>query len=183
VPTVRRGAGARVAFLYFVRVRGDSLRGGFRRSLSLSCLAAWSIAAACAPERDPTLQPDEVLQAELGLTLDDKVYRVAVSGGPVERADPAALSIEPGAYVQFVTSDWLVHEILFETDSLGSAQRAFLERTHQVASPPLIDRDSRYVLSFVDAPPGRYSYRLEGNGRPSRGVIVVADPAEAAGAR
>jgi plastocyanin len=172
-----------VAFLHFVRVRGDSLRVALRRSPLLAWLAASVLVAACAPERDPSLQPDEVLQAQLGLTLDDRVYRVAVSGGQGERADPAALSIEPGAYVQFVTSDWLVHEVLFETDSLGAAQRAFLERTHQVASPPMIDRDSRYVLSFVDAPPGRYSYRLEGNGRPARGVIVVADPAESAGSR
>jgi plastocyanin len=133
---------------------------------------------ACAAEPDPALRPDEVLQTELGLTQQDRVYRVAISGGAVERADPAALSIDPGAYVEFVTSDWLVHEILFETDSLGAAQREFLVRTHQVASPPLIDRESRYVLSFVDAPPGRYTYRLEGNGRPSRGVIVVAVPAE-----
>jgi plastocyanin len=141
------------------------------------------LAAACAPEPDPTLQPDAVLQAELGLTLEDRVYRVAISGGQVERAEPAAISIEAGAYVEFVTTDWLIHEILFEADSLGAAQRDFLERTDQVASPPLIDRESRYVLSFVDAPPGRYAYRLEGNGRPARGVIVVAAPAEAEGAR
>jgi plastocyanin len=143
----------------------------------LVCCAATALAA-CAPERDPTLQPDEVLQSELGLTPDDRVYRVAISGGSVERADPAALSIEPGTYVEFVTADWLVHEVLFETDSLGAAQREFLQRTHQVASPPLIDRESRYVLSFVDAPTGRYTYRLEGNGRPARGVIVVATPTE-----
>ncbi len=119
-----------------------------------------------------------MLQTELGLTLDDRVYRVAVTGGEVERSDPAALSIESGSYVQFVTTDWLVHEVRFETDSLGAAQRSFLERTDQVASPPLIERDSRYVLSFVEAPPGRYSYRLEGNGKAGRGVIVVVQAAE-----
>ena len=134
--------------------------------------------AACRPEPDPTLQPDTVLQNELGLTLDDRVYRVSVTGGEVERSDPAALSIESGSYVQFVTTDWLVHEVRFETDSLGAAQRAFLERTDQVASPPLIERDSRYVLSFVEAPPGRYGYRLEGNGQAGRGVIVVVEAAE-----
>lgn len=88
------------------------------------------------------------------------------------------MSIEPGSYVEFVTTDWLVHEVRFEIDSLGTAQRAFLERTDQVASPPLIERESRYVLSFVEAPPGRYGYRLEGNGRAGRGVIVVVTRAE-----
>jgi plastocyanin len=139
------------------------------------------LAGACAAEPDPTLQPDSLLQAELGLTLEDRVFRVAVTGGQGERAEPAALSIEPGAYVEFVTTDWLVHEIIFDTDSLGVAQRAFLESTDQVASPPLIERASRYVLSFVGAPPGRYTYRLEGNTRPGRGVIVVAAPAERGG--
>ena len=136
------------------------------------------MAFACTPEPDPTLQPDAVLQAELGLTLDDRVYRVSVTGGEIERSEPAALSIEAGSYVEFITTDWLVHEIRFETDSLGTAQRAFLERTDQVASPPLIDRESRYVLSFVEAPPGRYGYRLEGNGQAGRGVIVVVVPEE-----
>jgi hypothetical protein len=134
--------------------------------------------AGCRAEPDLTLQPDSVLQATLGLQPHDRVYRVAVTGGEVERADPAALSIEIGAYVEFVSTDWLVHEILFDTASLTPAQRGFLRSTDQVHSPPLIDRGSRYVLSFVDAPPGRYGFRLEGNGRAASGTIVVAEPQE-----
>jgi hypothetical protein len=130
----------------------------------------------CRSEPDLTLRPDSILQAELGLTREDRVYRVALTGGEVERADPAALSIEAGAYVEFVTTDWLVHEILFDVAALTPSQRSFLERTDQMASPPMIDRGSRYVLSFVDAPPGRYTYRLEGNGSTSLGTIVVASP-------
>lgn len=147
-----------------------SLRGLFCAAASLPLIAG------CRSEPDLTLRPDSVLQAELGLTQDDEVYRVAVTGGEVERAEPAALSIEAGAYVEFVTTDWLVHEILFDTTALTPAQRGFLERTDQLHSPPLIDRGSRYVLSFVDAPEGRYTYRLEGNGTASRGTIVVASP-------
>jgi plastocyanin len=136
--------------------------------------------SACAPEPDPTYQPDAVLQTELGLTPEDRVYRVALTGGDAERADPAALSIEPGAFVEFVTTDWLVHEVIFEADSLGLEQRTFLVGTDQVASPPLVDKGSRYVLSFADAPPGRYVYRLEGNGRSGRGVIMLSAPLESA---
>jgi plastocyanin len=135
--------------------------------------------AACRSEPDLTLRPDSLLQAELGLTPEDVVYRIDVTGGEVERAEPAALSIEAGAYVQFVTTDWLVHEILFDTTGLSPSQRGFLSRTDQMQSPPLIDRGSRYVLSFVDAPPGQYTYRLEGNGTASRGTIVVAAPGDA----
>jgi plastocyanin len=136
--------------------------------------AALLLVAACRSEPDLTLQPDSVLQATFGLTPEDRVYRVAVTGGEIERAEPAALSIEAGAYVEFVSTDWMVHEILFDTASLTPAQRTFLDETDQVHSPPLIDRGSRYVLSFVDAPPGRYAFRLEGNGRAAQGAIVVA---------
>jgi plastocyanin len=135
------------------------------------------MALGCQEPPDPSLQPDEVLQGELGLTPADRVHRVRLTGGAVERADPVLVSIEPGTYVEFVTTDWLVHEVVFETDSMDGGQLAFLERTDQVASPPLIERDSRYVLSFAAAPLGRYPYRLEGNGRSGRGVIVVTAPA------
>jgi len=135
------------------------------------------LVASCDPPPDPDTQPDEVLQAELGLTLKDQVYRVMLTGGATERADPVAISIEPGAYVEFVTTDWLIHEVIFEADSLAGERWFFLERTDQTASPPLINRESRYVLSFEGAPPGRYPYSIEGNGRPSRGVIIVTDPA------
>lgn len=134
--------------------------------------------AGCEPE-DPALRPDELLQAELGLTARDRVHRVRVTGGESERADPAALSIDAGAHVEFVTTDWLIHEVAFDPDSVRGDRWAFLERTDQTASPPMIERDSRYVLSFDGAPPGRYPYRLHGNGAPGRGVIVVTD----AGAR
>jgi plastocyanin len=134
------------------------------------------LATACQQPSDSRLQPDALLQAELGLTLEDRVHRVRLAGGEVERADPLRVSIEPGAYVEFVTTDWMIHEVIFELDSLSAKQRAFLEHTDQIASPPLIQLDSRYVLAFEGAPPGRYVYRLEGNGRAGRGVILVIPP-------
>ena len=148
-----------------------------RRHASRPLLAfALSAFTACREEPDARLQPDAVLLGELGLSVDDRVHSIRVAGGEVERADPELLSVEPGTYVEFVTTDWLVHEVIFEVDSLSVEQRAFLERTDQAASPPLIERDSRYVLVFQGAPAGRYPYRLEGNGRAGRGAIVVAPP-------
>ena len=124
---------------------------------------------------DPELVPDDVLRRELGLTEEDRVYTVTISGGKIEVADPVIDSVPAGSYVQFVTADWFVHEILFDADNLGSEARAFLEHTDQMASPPLLQQNSRYVVSFEGAPPGRYPYAVEGNGRPGRGLIVVAD--------
>jgi plastocyanin len=134
------------------------------------------VVGACEPTPDPDTVPDAMLQSELGLQAGDPVYRMTLTGGAVERADPVIISIEPGAHVEFVTMDWLIHEVIFERDSVGGEQWAFLEHTDQTASPPLIDKATRYVLSFVGAPPGRYPYRLEGNGAPGRGTIIVTAP-------
>jgi len=96
-------------------------------------------------------------------------------GGETERADPVETNIEAGAHVQFVTAYWWVHEVIFEVDSLGPDARSFLERTDQVASPPLLRLDSRFVLDFTDAPAGRYPYVIEGSGSTGRGVVIVAE--------
>jgi plastocyanin len=141
-------------------------------------LLASLVVASCQVPPDPDTQPDELLQAELGLTTKDRVHRVTLSGGPTEQADPAAISIEPDSHVEFVTTDWMIHEVIFDADSVPGARWSFLERTDQTASPPLIDRDTRYVLSFVGAPPGRYPYRIEGNGGVGTGVIIVTEPLE-----
>jgi hypothetical protein len=133
--------------------------------LSVICLTSCS--------GDPRLHPDDVLRLELGLGDRDQVHRVVIRGGDRERADPLETVVISGSYVEFVTADWLVHEIVFELDSLSIAARTFLERTDQVASPPLISQDSRYVVHFADGPPGRYPFVLEGNGAPGRGVVVV----------
>ena len=155
--------------LHLVRDRSARLRALL--PAALLCI----LVGGCEPS-DRSLEPDEVLQAELGLTPRDQVYRVSLTGGAVERADPAAVSIGSGAHVEFVTTDWLIHEVIFEQDSLVESAWAFLSGTDQTASPPLIDRGSRYVLSFEGAPPGRYPYLLEGNGASGRGVIIVAGP-------
>jgi len=164
-----------------VRSRGERLRrtltarGKRPRFPGLFPLLAGIMLAVVACGADPELQPDEVLRVELGMTDRDEIHRVLVTGGEIERSEPAEATVPPGAFVEFVTGDWLIHEVIFELDSLGTAARAFLERTDQTSSPPLIQRDSRFVVSFEDAPEGRYPYRLEGNGRPSRGAVVVSD--------
>ncbi len=135
-------------------------------------VALAAASGACEP-RDPELVPDEVLQSQLGLTPDDRVHTVRISTGEAERADPAFLSVRPGDYVQFISADRLVHEVAFRLDSLKAPARAFLARTGQGASPPLLELDARFVVSFDGAPPGRYPYALEGNRGPGEGAIVV----------
>jgi len=113
------------------------------------------------------------LRTELGLTDADEVHRVTVRGGDREVLEPAEVHIPAGAWVEFVTVDWRTHQIRFVGDSLDAARRAFLEATDQMDSPPLVDRDARFVVSFADAPEGRYPFIAEGNGSPTLGVVVV----------
>jgi hypothetical protein len=136
----------------------------------LVCAAA---SPGCARQPDPDLQPDSVLRAELGLTDADRVYRVVIRGGPHEELTPAQVDLPDGAWLEFVTADWRVHEVRFEADSLSGSALAFLADSDQLASPPLVDRDARFVVSFAGAPEGRYSFVVEGNRAPARGVVVV----------
>ena len=147
------------------------MRGALHQRPFLLALLIAAAGSSC--QVDPELQPDEVLRSELGLTDRDEVHRVVITGGDVELAAPRATTIQPGAYLEFVTGDWFVHEIIFELDSLPPDARAFLESTDQVASPPLLRLDSRYVVSFEGCPPGRYPFVLEGSGAAGRGVVVV----------
>jgi hypothetical protein len=70
----------------------------------------------------------------------------------------------------------MVHEVAFDLEAATGASSSFLERTGQAASSPLLQRDARFVLTFADAPPGRYPYRLTGNREGGSGVIVVTLP-------
>jgi len=147
--------------------------------LSRSAFQGWLVVvlivgAACRP--DPEFRPDETLQAELGLTARDEVHTVTVTGGEVEYPEPSVTTIPSGAFVQFVTADWLVHEVIFEADSLRPEALNFMTLNDQMVSPPLMHQDSRFVVSFVDAPAGRYPFRLEGNGASAHGAVIVSDP-------
>lgn len=141
----------------------------------MACLGAAgaSLLTGCAGEGDLSLRPDSLLRAELGLTDQDQVHRVGLTGGDRETLSPPTVELEPGSWLEFVTLDWRVHEVHFEADSLAPEARAFLERTDQVASPPLVNLDDRFVVSFEGAPEARYPFVVEGNGAPARGVVVV----------
>lgn len=163
-----------MAFLRLVRHRSQELTEtrAPRPRLLAGALLCIVTQLGCEPP-DPELVPDEVLQSELGLEPGDRVHTVEIRTGTSEEAAPDSIEVRVGDLVQFVSADWMVHEVRFDTASLGSEALAFLERTRQGASPPLLERDTRFVLTFEDAPPGRYPYALQGNREPGRGVIVV----------
>jgi hypothetical protein len=154
-----------VAILHRVRHRG----------LGAVLLGLVALAAGCdrREEPEPSLLPDSALKVELGLTDADVVYRITIAGGPRESLDPAQVELPSGAWLEFVSGDWRVHEVRFEADSLSGPPLEFLHDTDQMESPPLVNRDARYVVSFAGAPEARYPFVVEGNGKPACGVVVV----------
>ena len=143
-------------------------------SLGVVVVVAWTAGAAgCGGAPDLSLRPDSVLQAELGLTERDRVHSVTLLGGTSESAEPSSLEVLSGDWVQFRSGDWRIHEVRFLLDSVPGEARSFLEETDQVASPPLVQKDARFVVSFRDAPEGRYPFMVEGHGSSVHGVVVV----------
>jgi plastocyanin len=114
-----------------------------------------------------------VLQDSLGLTTRDRVHRIdlVVRSGR-QTAVPALVEIRPGDHVDFHAADHYVHLVRFEVDSLDADARAWWG-DRSADGPPLLTRGTRWVLEFGDAPPGRYTYVLDGNRDQGRGAVVV----------
>ena len=125
----------------------------------------------------------EALSAEearaLGLPEGTRLHRITLGGrGAQEHAVPTLTQASPGDAVEFRTADHRVHTLSFLEDSLSVGIRDFLRSTGQMASPPLVSRGTRFILSLQNAPLGRYPYISEGHGGEARGVIEVAWPSE-----
>lgn len=143
---------------------------------ALAMLACAAAAGAC-QGGDPELRPDDLLRDSLGLGDGDRVHtvRVSIDGGR-ERAEPATVEILAGDLVQFVTDDRRPHTVAFLLDSLPGTAADFLQASAQEGSPPLVEPESRFLVTFRDAPEGRYPFVIEGTGTAARGAVVVLPP-------
>jgi plastocyanin len=114
------------------------------------------------------------LVSEFGLRGDETVHTVTLGGQATEETvRPGELVVRPGDIVEFVTVDRRVHTLRFPADSLGPAARDFLWSTEQDGSPPLVGQGSRFVVTFENAPPGRYPFVSRGYGEEACGTIIV----------
>jgi plastocyanin len=126
---------------------------------------------------DASLQPDALLRDSLGLAEQDRVHRVRLSSPENrETIEPNSVEVRPGDYVEFMTTDRRVHAISFLLDSLPAGAADFLRGTGQESSPPLLEPDARFLVTFEGAPLGRYPFLVAGNGAEARGAITVAEP-------
>ncbi len=161
-----------MAFLHSVR-HGSTLL--IHRARRIGAVLALGLAACSPPESGADGDDvDTTLLDSLGIDLDRLVERVSLGGArEQEHVVPPTVLVESGTVVEFYTVDRRVHSIAFMEDSLTVSARRFLEEKGQLSSPPLVERGSRFVVDFTDAPPGRYPYLSHGQGESARGVIVV----------
>lgn len=143
-------------------------------ALVLGLTAVTTALAACRSEAPPELQPDPALRAALGLDEHDVVHVVQVRGrGVDEVAEPASVTVAPGEWISFRGGDARGHVVRFDTLALGPDARVWLRERDQVESPPLLTPASRWVVSFLEAPPGGYPFVVEGGGATGGGRIDV----------
>jgi plastocyanin len=157
-------------------VAGRGRRLSWRRAPALGLVLLLVPGVGC-KRTDASLQPDAVLRDSLGLGEDDRVHRIRLSSpGNRETVEPASVEVRPGDWVEFSTADRRVHAVSFVLDSLPAAAAEFLRSSSQESSPPLVEPEARFLVSFEGAPVGRYLFVVAGNGAEARGSIVVAEP-------
>jgi hypothetical protein len=149
-------------------------RRGFRTRAAVLIAALLLPLGACGEEAGNPHPPDALLQDSLGLSGDDRVHRLVLgTRGGADFVEPLEVAVEPGAYVEFFSEDRRVRTVAFLLDSLSADQAEFLRAGGQDRSPPLLELESRFLVTFEDAPLGRYPFVVEGNERPIYGTVVV----------
>ena len=144
---------------------------GVTGGLALAGLLSTALVGCAGDNEHP---PDVLLQDSLGLVATDPVLRVELSAAENrERAPPSEVRVPRNGFVEFRTMDRRLHTVRFVLDGLSPEAAEFLRSTEQVASPPLLELDARFVVSFREAPDGRYPYVVEGNGELAHGSVVV----------
>ena len=84
---------------------------------------------------------------------------------------PSNVEVSVGDVVRFIATDGQPHAFVFEPDSSAGALSAFLETSGQMRSPPLVSRDSRWIVSLEGAPTGTYPFRCLTHN--ARGLLMV----------
>lgn len=115
----------------------------------------------------------DTIQLEAGVRLMDVTVAMRPDGGEF---DPAALQAAPGDVVRFTAGDNGLHALAFDARGLSPDAHAFLERTAQLRSPPLVAAGTQWVISLAGAPAGAYPFTCTTHG--VRGSIRVGARAE-----
>lgn len=154
-------------------MRQVSRKGTGRRLRSLA-VAAGVLVLGCGEPPPPPFDLDAPLRVELGIPAGVPIHRITL-GGRADQDHVVPLRVEgaPGDVLHVLSADRRIQYFSFDSGRLDEQQRAFLERTHQMESPPLTDPGSRWVLSLEGAPEGDYPFTVVGQGEPVHGVVDI----------
>lgn len=115
-----------------------------------------------------------VLQLDsTSITLPDSVRLAVITLDRSIREDMDRPNVElrVGDIIRFETRDGGGHAIAFDGATLAPEVRAWLERTGQLRSPPLVAAGNAWVVSLEQAPPGDYPFQCVTHG--GRGTVRV----------
>jgi plastocyanin len=106
-------------------------------------------------KKDRTLElSTDTIDVPNGVDLHDVKVETNPQGKDFTPAQVAAI---PGDYLRFTIADSRTHAIVFEVNAPDL--RAFLEKTGQLRSPPLVTNGASWVIALKDAPVGAYAFR------------------------
>jgi plastocyanin len=127
-------------------------------ALLVFAAAAWL--GGCDKKDGPSADPHVLELAHDTIRLDNgRVIQIFMhAAGDSAGFRPANVRASVGDVLRFTAGDAMTHAVAFEAASLSAEARAFLERTSQMRSPPLVDRGTAWVVSLEGAPPGTYPF-------------------------
>lgn len=145
-----------------------------RPDVVLALLLAAAAAACEAPALGGRGEVIELDSDTVRLAPGVAVADVLLRAGARATVEPDTVRIRVGDVVRFTAADSRMHAIAFERTRIAPAGVAFLERTGQLRSPPLLTDGASWVVSFAGAPPGAYPFTDTSWGAPGA-VLVAAD--------
>ena len=151
--------------------------GFFVRSLLAATLVTVAVTA-CNRDGDGATRSDGKGPREIALGTDTmqvpdsvRVATVRMDRSKSAEIEPAETTVRTGDLLRFIASDAGAHAIAFDGADMSAEASAFMERTGQMRSPPFMAKGSTWVVTFKDAPAGKYAYRCPTHG--DQGVITV----------
>ena len=129
--------------------------------------------AGCTDEVPVALRPAQELVDSLGLRETDVVYEVGVSTRDgAEVGAPSEVRMELPGRLSFRSDDPRARRIVLDTAALSADLRAWFAG-RAIASPPLVQRDARWVVDLRDAPTGTFEFVALGGTADGRIRVVI----------
>lgn len=154
---------------------GRSFRGCLGAFFIVIAVAALGCGRVESPESRALLElAGDTIELGRGAALADILVRSAATTTAV--FEPDTITIRQGDVVRFIAADRHPHAISFDPARLAPATEAFLRRTDQLRSPPLIAEGASWIVSFQDAPPGVYPFVDLSQDRHGAIVVIIDKP-------